>query len=312
LLNHYIKQFSKLNRATVNGDKAPHKPILLLCIIQLIEIKEITENTIFITPELVATFKDIWSLLVRNPKFTANFSLPFFHLQSDKFWHLHTYPGKEIILTSSHSIKSFAHLKEAVWYASFDEPLFALLMNENDRLILKQTLLGVYFPQFHRLTLYQPNSIANEIANQILKETSATYQRQIERADEEEIFIRNGVFKKLIPTIYNHCCCISRMRIVSTYNIQMIDACHIIPFAVSHDDTIVNGIPLCPNLHRAFDRGLITINEDYKVIVSQSFHEDEQAYSIKQYEGAMIALPKEKKYYPAVDNLAWHSKHVFK
>jgi hypothetical protein len=70
LLNHYIKQFSKLKRATVNGNKAPYKPVLILSIIQLIENKEINENKVFITLELVATFKDIWSMMVRNPKFT--------------------------------------------------------------------------------------------------------------------------------------------------------------------------------------------------------------------------------------------------
>jgi putative restriction endonuclease len=185
-------------------------------------------------------------------------------------------------------------------------------MNNSDRAVLKQTLLQNYFPQIHQLTSYATNSIANEISNQILKESTATYQRQIEKADEEEIFIRNGVFKKLLPSIYNNCCCISRMRVISTYNIQMIDACHIIPFAISHDDTIINGIPLCPNLHRAFDRGLITIDENYKVIVSQSFHEDKQVYSIRQYEGIQIALPSERNYYPAVENLEWHRKHVFK
>ncbi|WP_201288840.1 HNH endonuclease signature motif containing protein [Polaribacter septentrionalilitoris] len=40
----------------------------------------------------------------------------------------------------------------------------------------------------------------------------------------------------------------------------MIDACHIVPFSISNDDTIPIGISLSPNLYRAFDRGLITIN----------------------------------------------------
>jgi len=32
----------------------------------------------------------------------------------------------------------------------------------------------------------------------------------------------------------------------------------------------------------------------------------------KHIEGTPVALPNESKYYPAVDNLAWHRKHVFK
>ncbi|WP_079718442.1 HNH endonuclease [Parapedobacter luteus] len=47
------------------------------------------------------------------------------------------------------------------------------------------------------------------------------------------------------------------------------------PFSVSHDDRIGNGIALCPNMHRAFDRGLLSVDEDYRVIVSPHFTEDE-------------------------------------
>lgn len=47
-----------------------------------------------------------------------------------------------------------------------------------------------------------------------------------------------------------------------------------------YNDTITNGIALCPNLHRAFDRGLIAIDDNFKVLVSQSFREDETNYSV--------------------------------
>lgn len=33
------------------------------------------------------------------------------------------------------------------------------------------------------------------------------------------------------------------------------------------DDTIGNGLSLCPNLHHAFDRGLIAIDDEYRVLV---------------------------------------------
>jgi putative restriction endonuclease len=55
----------------------------------------------------------------------------------------------------------------------------------------------------------------------------------------------------------------------ATINVTMVDACHIVPFSISYDDTITNGLALCPNLHRAFDRGLIAISDDYRVVVSE-------------------------------------------
>ncbi len=86
---------------------------------------------------------------------------------------------------------------------------------------------------------------------------------------EEEIFVRSGLFKKTTPKIYNYSCCISGMKVETTINAQMVDACHIVPFSISKDDTIPNGISLSPNLHKAFDRGLITINKEYIVRVSR-------------------------------------------
>lgn len=85
----------------------------------------------------------------------------------------------------------------------------------------------------------------------------------------------------------------------------MIDACHIIPFSESHDDTICNGISLCTNLHRALDGGLIAIDESYMVLI-KAFTGDSAVYSIKQFEGKQIFLPSTKDYYPSQTNLSLH------
>ena len=65
------------------------------------------------------------------------------------------------------------------------------------------------------------------------------------------------------------------MRIITDADIQIINACHIIPFSESHDDTITNGISLCPNLHRAFDRGLVALDPEYRVLI-EPFMEQEK------------------------------------
>lgn len=116
-LEKFIGKFSRLRVDRSKGAPAPHKPILILSIIAEIEKGSITDNKIYITPELVAQFKDYWHQLVDKPIFSSNFSLPFYHLKSDGFWFLHTFAGKEILLTSSHSIKSFGQLKDVVDFA---------------------------------------------------------------------------------------------------------------------------------------------------------------------------------------------------
>src|SRR5215218_3067614 len=307
-LAQYIYKFSKLRVDRSKGKPAPHKPILLLSVISGIERKEIKDNKIQITPELVATFKDYWYKIVVDPKFTSNFSLPFYNLKRDGFWHLQIYLGRELILTSSNSIKSFSQLKQVVEYAYFNDDLFELLLNEHTRQILKQTLLDTYFTN---IKLKQPNRLISEIINQIFHEPPSIYKTKALTFDEEEVFVRNGVFKKEIPKIYNFASAISGMKIISNSDVQMVDACHIVPFSESHDDTISNGISLCPNLHRAFDRGLISISSEYEVLV-KPFFEEENLYSIRQFLGRKILLPNNDQFFPSQQNLAAHRiKHQF-
>jgi putative restriction endonuclease len=58
---------------------APHKPILLLSVIRLFENGLLTNNQIYVLPELVASFKSNWSKLVTTNHFPI-FALPFYHL----------------------------------------------------------------------------------------------------------------------------------------------------------------------------------------------------------------------------------------
>ena len=77
-INKYITQLTHLNRGYSKGlGKAPHKPILLLSVMELIAKEEITTNRIFITGELILAFKNNWKKLV-DTAHIANFSLPFF------------------------------------------------------------------------------------------------------------------------------------------------------------------------------------------------------------------------------------------
>jgi len=302
-LKLYIRKFQKLRTAKYKGAEAPHKPILLLAVIKNFDKGNILSNRICITPELVANFKDLWHQLVSNPGFTENFSLPFYHLKSDGFWHIHTIIGREILLTSSFSIRSFSHLKQVVDFVSLEDDLFELIVNKKSRFILQQTLLSRYFPNSPSIS--DDNKLVQQVINQILNDPPEVYKSKSELFDEEEVFIRGGVFKREIPRIYNYTCCITGMRIIADRQVQMIDACHIVPFSESGDDTIGNGISLCPNMHRAFDRGLLSISDDYKVII-KDFHEADAGYSIKQFAGRQIMLPAEEKYHPLRENLYVH------
>jgi putative restriction endonuclease len=317
----YIYHLGRLNRAFNKGlGFAPHKPVLLLSLFELIQKGDINSNRIFITPELVISFKDNWKKLVVTGH-TENFALPFFHLRSEPFWHLKSKTQLQDFLTTSKSIKSFKSLTENILYAEIDLSFFQLLQQPNDNAFFTNYLLEKYFPESKQQYYSVTPSLYVEIEQQILNESPEVYVLQIKELEskleetnfQEELFVRGGIFKKKVPEIYDYTCCISGLKIETTADrsIQMIDACHIVPFSFSKDDTIPNGISLCPNLHRAFDRGLITINKDFIVRVSPILKENESTYSIRQFDGKPIQLPQYEMWFPSIEALKWHNGEVF-
>lgn len=318
-LSYYLNQLLKLrrDRNKTRGD-APHKPVLLLAIIEGIENGDIISNRISITPELVLSFKDIWSKLVFT-NHSQNFALPFFHMKSDPFWRLVSLNGAVIPISSSGSVKSFSSLKDSVAYAEIDKELFLFLMDPIAREVIKSELHEFYFPETKAALLNVESILIRQLKDQVLNNDRQTYVERVEAFRstmlvndfEEEIYVRCGIFKREIPKIYNYTCAISGLRVEATINAQLIDACHIVPFSFSKDDTIGNGFSLTPTLHRAFDRGLITINDNYLVRISPGVAEVDSAYSLKQFEGKQMLLPENNRHYPLQENFEWHRKECF-
>jgi putative restriction endonuclease len=146
-----------------------------------------------------------------------------------------------------------------------------------------------------------------DIRRQMLEEPTALYRRHVLPADELDLTVRSGLFKRVVLEAYDHTCAVSGLKLLSTRSspVPLLDACHIVPWAVSHDDTISNGVALCPNLHRAFDRHLFWIDDAYRVRVADDFGELSGAdYGIRRFEGQALRLPQRPKWWPGREKLA--------
>jgi putative restriction endonuclease len=86
----------------------------------------------------------------------------------------------------------------------------------------------------------------------------------------------------------------------------MVDACHIVPFSQSYDDTITNGIALSPTLHRAFDRGLVSVSDDYRVLVHPRLTDHYPQVGIRQFNHQELKLPADSRFYPSPEKLQQH------
>jgi len=86
----------------------------------------------------------------------------------------------------------------------------------------------------------------------------------------------------------------------------MVDACHIIPFAETHDDTITNGIALSPTMHRAFDRGMMAVSDGYTILIHNNVRDYSPGNGLIGYQNRLIYLPEYEKFYPSLSRLQEH------
>lgn len=315
-LANYLYRFTHLKQGVTRYGKAPHKPILLITLLELISSGHINDNRVFVDTELVGIFQENWRLLV-NTLHQPDFTQPFYYLQSERvnnetLWQLQARPGSQI---NAH-IKSVNTLITVLAYGSFAPPLFALLLDAVNRQVLLDALLQTYFAPLRTAYLQAKatgQGYLTELEDYVLNEPEVAYPTLALQDTEEDIFVRSGLFKKLIPKVYNQTCCITGMRLESTFGHTLIDACHIEPFSINGNDKITNGLALCPNLHRAFDRGLISVDHHYRVITSPHVREDQaHPYSLGQLHGQPLRLPAHQHHRPAQEHLEWHREEVFK
>ena len=116
-------------------------------------------------------------------------------------------------------------------------------------------------------------------------------------------------FRAAIMSAYNEQCCITGLAIPN-----LLIASHIVPWR--HDEANrtnpQNGLLLSSLHDRAFDAGLLTINDDMTVRVSREHPAADGEFfstAITAYDGRRIRLP--EKFAPHQDFLAYHREHIF-
>lgn len=159
-LKDYIEVFTHLHTAKVKGYKAPHKAILLLSIIDLIECEVIRYPQIELTDKLIDKFNFIWKrYLGESSIFTRDITKPYFHMQYEPFWKLvekydidamlvaedepwsKNKQEKKNLPSGSYSVKS---MRNSFEFAEIDGTLFQLLQNVDARAMLRIVLINEY------------------------------------------------------------------------------------------------------------------------------------------------------------------------
>lgn len=322
-LDFYAERFGEL-RKDKNSSKypkhtrhaAPHKPLLLLAVIDLFAEESIKENLIPLTPLLHDTFNGYWDRVMPEG-WRGNIAMPFYHLTGDGFWYLIPLPGKEDVIESGRRLRSIRLLHDNTRGARLDDELFDLLCSEESRDLLRTSLIEAHFTQEIQELLISQGTLNIESFkySRKLLEQARRDQRVKEPPPDLDTPepVRDQGFRRAIVEAYGHRCAVSGIRILTSDRHTAVEAAHIKDWSISHNDDPKNGLALSKLCHWAFEEGLITVSTEYVIQLSSELNADWNTPGyLGTLEGRPIHLPEETALQPDPVYLAWHHDEKFR
>jgi putative restriction endonuclease len=82
---YWLAKLANLRVDRARGDPAPHKPLLLLVVLELAEQGLLPSDLLLLSPELAFRFFSFWNIVAHGRNQRPDIRLPFHHLQSDDF-----------------------------------------------------------------------------------------------------------------------------------------------------------------------------------------------------------------------------------
>jgi len=156
-------------------------------------------------------------------------------------------------------------------------------------------------------------AVESEVAWQHLiggAQAVSTPEKETEATREVRVRLVQGFFRRTVLASYAECCAICGIRPGS-----LLTASHIIPWSESEarraDPT--NGLCLCALHDRAFDRGLIALDEKMRVLVSSRLRVPDPSQVHREallvIEGTDLHKP--TRFAPDEQAVAWHRRQTF-
>lgn len=137
-------------------------------------------------------------------------------------------------------------------------------------------------------------------------EDTVTAKAQSGDIDEMASLFNSVSFRDFVMTGYKQKCAITG-NVIQYKSFMNLEAAHIWPR--SHKGLYLpsNGIALCRDMHWAFDKGMFTIGDDFKVIV----HPDVESDYLQQYNNKSLYIPENAFFRPDINNLHYHQTHIY-
>lgn len=224
------------------NQRAPHKPLLILY-----AFGQLQKNDLRLLPyEQVG--KDLKQLLIDFGPIRKSYhpEEPFVRLSRDGIWEL----DKEVILSNPNHRKL---LNDYVSGGFIPEVYNVLKSNMEHIPELAQIILDQHFP----------STIHEDILSAVGLDFSFTLTKRRKR---------DSKFRDKILRAYGYSCAVCGFNVRLAHTLVGVEAAHIKWHQAGGPDLEENGIALCSLHHKLFDRGVFTINNDRRLIVSQDAH----------------------------------------
>ena len=309
VLDDYLKRLSRLRVHKSKHGAAPHKPCLLLAILDLIESGEIPDGKVRYEQILETGFfptyfsfatgvdpeNDSWRTKYRPYE-------PFWHLTNAKpqFWELYPRVGRE---WEFHAMphtggKTHSQVLLNVDHAELEPQFFQLLCDAKSRYRIRRMILETYFDENQDRKLWQ-----FVLGDATMRRASVLRP------------VRDPVFREAVIQAYGGTCAATGEKIVvprsgQNYEIALIEAAHIIPHNISYNNDPRNGIALQPTYHKAMDAYLIAPGDNWKWHVSDVLLYSFQESQLCTIDGQDIVLPEDARMYPRKEYLRWRVKNL--
>ena len=282
-----IQTFETLRQWRRPGERAPHKPLLVLYAIgrllrdrvQLIPYSEIDET--------------LGNLLREFGPSGSNYGThyPFWRLQNDGIWEISD--ADQIRQTASGD----ALRSDLVRYdvsGGFLEDIALQLQNDSTLSFeIIHILLDAHFP--------------SSLHEDILQAVGIEFPLPIFNQQRSNINFRANILRA-----YEYKCAVCGFDVKLGASPIALEASHIRWRQADGPDIEINGLSLCSLHHKLFDRGAFTLSQQLEILVSDDAHGSVGFEEwLMRFHGEQISFPQRRSYSPHASFIDWHIREVF-
>lgn len=176
----------------------------------------------------------------------------------------------------------------------------------------------VDFEEFTSIVLagLQPQKGSLSLSREVdgMEDVAASFERAPLQDIRREILSsrpqRDASFARQVKAAYEGRCALSGLDLRNGGGRAEVQAAHIRPVKNHGPDIVINGLALSGTLHWMFDRGLVSVSENYEILVSENKVSPEVRKRLLCPTGKLY-LPKEEKNRPHPEYLKYHRENIF-